>query len=192
MNESTITIPGSNDPSVVIERAVSADTEAVVEVLRKTWFATYPNEKIGITHEDIRQRIEGEHGERIPQNLERWRRTIETTDGTRVVYVARVGGKVVGLAAPSLVDGQRNVGALYVVPEAQGKGIGSKLMQQILAWHGGNEAIYLAVASYNQNAINFYKRFGFEQTDRAIRDEGDVYDNKQIPEIEMIRKAKRQ
>lgn len=63
-------------------------------------------------------------------------------------------------------------------------------MQKILDWHKGDENdIYLRVASYNQNAIDFYKRFGFEQTDNLVVDEGNVYGNTQIPEIEMMRKA---
>jgi predicted GNAT family N-acyltransferase len=64
-------------------------------------------------------------------------------------------------------------------------------MQKILEWHNGNENdIYLRVASYNHNAIDFYERFGFEQTDDPVIDDGNVYGNTQIPEIEMMRKAR--
>lgn len=52
---------------------------------------------------------------------------------------------------------------MYVAPEAQGKGVGSKLMNQVLDWYGRDQDIYLEVVSYNQNAINFYKRFGFRR-----------------------------
>jgi GNAT superfamily N-acetyltransferase len=186
-----ITISNELDnSSVTIERALPEDAEAVSELLRQTWLATYPNAKAGITEEDIRLRTEGENGERIPQNVENWRKRIESDDGSVAVFVARTDGKVLGMAAPGIIDGKRRIGAMYVLPEAQGKGVGSILMQNALEWHGDKEDIYLLVASYNQNAIDFYKRFGFEQTDTPIVDEGNVYGDTHIPEIEMIKRAK--
>jgi GNAT superfamily N-acetyltransferase len=189
MSETTIMTKEHDNHSVTIEPAVPEDAEAVCDVLRQTWLDTYPNEEAGITRDDIRLRIEGVDGERIPKNIERWRKSIATTDGSRAVYVARIDGKVSGVVAPGFIDGQRRIGAIYMLPEAQGKGIGSQLMQKALEWHGDKEDIYLLVATYNQNAIDFYKRFGFEQTDNPVIDTGDVYGNTQIPEIEMIRKA---
>jgi GNAT superfamily N-acetyltransferase len=177
-------------PPVEVELARPEDAEAISELLRTTWMATYPNAEAGITEEDIRLRTEGEHGERIPKNIQRWRESIETTDGSRAVFVARENVKVVGVGAPGIIDGKRRIGALYVLPNMQGKGVGSQLMEKALAWHGMDEDIYLAVASYNQNAINFYKRFGFVETDTPIVDEGNVYGDTRIPEIEMVLRAK--
>lgn len=192
MNESTIPNPKIDEQSVVIERATPEDAEGINSVLRQTWLDTYPNEEAGITEEDIRLRVEGKNGERIPARIQRWKDNIEDKDGSKAVYVARLNGKVVGMTAPGIIDGRRKVGAMYVLPEAQGMGIGGKLMQKVLEWHGDSEDIFLAVASYNQKAIEFYKRFGFEQTDTVIEDEGDVYGNTKIPEVEMVRKARAQ
>ena len=178
-----------NNIPITIERALPEDAEAISELLRQTWLATYPNVEAGITEEDIRLRTDGENGERIPQNIENWRKRIETNNGSIAVFVARTDGKVVGMAAPDIIDGKRRIGAIYVLPETQSKGVGSQLMQKALEWHGDKEDIYLFVASYNQRAIDFYKSFGFEQTHRAVVDEGNVYGNTHIPEIEMIRKA---
>lgn len=158
--------------------------------MRRTWLATYPSVEVGITEEDIRLRTDGQNGERIPQNIERWRKSIKTTDGSRAVFVARTDSRVVGVAAPSLSEGKRRLGALYVLPETQGTGVGSKLMQKALEWLGDKEDIYLKCASYNQTAIDFYKHFGFEQTDTPVIDKGNVYGNTLIPEIEMVLRAK--
>ncbi len=178
---------GNNSVSIV--KATAKDAEAVSELLRQTWLATYPNADAGITKEEIILRTDGENGERIPQNIENWRKRIETDDGSVAVFVARIDGNVVGMTAPCIIEGKRRIGAMYVHPEIQGKGIGSQLMDKALEWHGDQEDIYLLVASYNQKAIDFYRRYGFEQTDAAVIDEGDVYGNTHIPEIEMIRKA---
>ena len=174
---------------ITIERATTQDAEAVSELLRKTWLDTYPNVEAGITVEDIRLRTEGENGERIPKNIERWRESIEINDGTKAVFVAKLNRKVVGMTAPGIIDGQRRIGAMYVLPETQGKGIGGMLMQKALEWHGNTDSIYLLVASYNQKAIGFYKHFGFVQTDKDVVDKGNIYGNVLIPEIEMVRRV---
>lgn len=189
MTETVAEMHEDDNETVVIERAVPDDAEAISDLLRRTWQATYPNKEAGITEEDIRLRTEGRNGERIPQNIDRWRKHIEADDINSAVFVARAHGVVAGMANATIKDGKRYLTALYVSTDAQGKGIGGQLMMNVLEWHGGDDEIYLNVASYNQNAINFYKRYGFEQTDTPVVDEGNVYGNTRIPEIQMVRRA---
>jgi ribosomal protein S18 acetylase RimI-like enzyme len=189
MTETLTEMNDEDSKAVVIERASPGDAEAISDLLRRTWQATYPNEEAGITEDDIRLRTEGENGERIPQNTERWRKHIEANDDNSAVFVARTNGVITGMANGTIKEGKRYLTALYVSPEEQGQGIGGKLMRNVLDWHGEAEDIYLNVASYNQNAIDFYKRYGFEQTDTPVVDEGNVYGNTRIPEIEMVRRT---
>jgi ribosomal protein S18 acetylase RimI-like enzyme len=187
MNETTMSTQEFDNQPLTVEVARPEDAEGVFEVQRRTWLATYPNTEAGITEEDIRLRVEGEHGELVTQKIERWRSAIETAGDKRAVFVVRDNQRVVGFVAPAIMDGQRRIGAIYVLPDTQDKGLGSKLLQAAIEWHGRDEDIYLHVASYNQNAIDFYKQNGFEETGKAISDEmAQLGNGKEIPEIEMV------
>jgi GNAT superfamily N-acetyltransferase len=184
------TSSASQQATVTIDTAMPDDAAAVFDVKRITWLATYPNSEAGITEADIRLQLEGEHGERIPEQIQRTRSRIERQDETRHTFVARMGGQVVGYCSPSTMEGQRRVGAIYVLPEAQGHGIGHLLLDKMLNWWGTDEDIYLHVATYNNNAINFYERHGFVKTGKDATDEvGKLPSGAVIPEIEMVRRA---
>ncbi len=172
---------------ISITEAVPEDAEAIHHVRAATWLATYPNHEYGITKKAIRLRVEGEHGELIVPSIVAWKKQIEAAGETTQPYVARLNGKVVGFGGPMIVDGVRWVGALYVLPEAQGMGIGSKLMQRILDWHGDDQDIFLAVAEYNTKSMGFYKKFGFQPTGKKLKDISAIQSGHvQIPEIELI------
>lgn len=176
---------------IEIQPATPEDAAGIYEVQRQTWIDTYPNEEAGITEQDIRNRIEGEHGEKIEDRIAWWRKGIETSGEKRGIYVVKDSDKVVGFVAPGIIEGQRRIGAIYILPEAQGKGLGRKLLEKAIDWHGREDDIFLHVASYNDNAIGFYEKNGFEKTGNSIedldaRERGDM----EIPEIEMVLKAK--
>lgn len=191
MSETTTTTQELDNQAVIVEPATTNDAEGVFNVQRLTWLATYPNIEAGITEEDIHMRVEGEHGKLIPQKIELWRNGIKATGNERATFVVRDNGIVVGFVAPGIRDGQRRIGAIYVLPEAQGKGVGGKLLRRAIEWHGRDEDIFLHVASYNQNAINFYKNNGFTETGRDIVDDvAQLSGDKEIPEIEMVLPAK--
>ncbi len=180
-----------NTSQILLTKAVSADAEAIRDIQATTWLDTYPNPELGITEQDIRLRVEGVNGERIAPRIEKWRQIISETGPTKEIFVAKLDGKVVGFGAAGLDNdnNKHNVTALYVLPDAQGFGVGSKLMQRILKWLGSDHDIYVIVASYNQKAINFYAKCGFQPTSRQVKDtpaqeSGDA----EIPEIEMVLK----
>lgn len=187
MNEHTTPHHEPEQTSFIVEPALPEDAEGIFNVQRSTWLNTYPNEAAGITEEDIRVRLEGPNGELIPQRIERWRQGVETTDDKRAVFVVKNEGEVIGFVAPAIMEGQRRIGALYVLPGLQGKGIGYQLTDKAVVWHGRNEDIFLHVARYNNSAIGFYERYGFVPTGRHIEDEDAKRSgNKEIPEIEMV------
>lgn len=86
-------------------------------------------------------------------------------------------------------EGQREIDAMYVVKELEGKGQGKKLMQKALEWLGTDGDIRLEVVSYNTHAINFYKRFGFQETTNPVikNKRTQLPSEKKIPRIVMIK-----
>ncbi len=58
------------------------------------------------------------------------------------------------------------IGSMYVIPEARGRGIGQKLLEQVLqtaqAWGDGLEDVVLGVTVGNDAARRLYERVGFQ------------------------------
>ena len=123
-----------------------------------TWLATYPNAELGITDEMLAAYLDREksRAERIAFSKDR----IKNSQDSKA-FVAISDNQVVGYGVGMYLDGKPTVGAMYVRPEHQGKGLGSQLMQKVLEWLG-NEDIELTVVQYNKKAIKFYQKWGFE------------------------------
>ena len=74
------------------------------------------------------------------------------------------------------VTGDREVmWKLYVHPDHQGLGIGSRLLAQVEALVEGDE-LWLEVVDGNDAAFDFYRSHGFEEVER-IRDDGPFPDD---------------
>lgn len=86
-------------------------------------------------------------------------------------FVALVEAQVVGFANFSYVkdDGKSELAAIYLLPEAQGKGLGTKLLEQGLALPNV-QAIELSVEKDNASGMNFYIAKGFKQIDAYKED----------------------
>lgn len=92
---------------------------------------------------------------------------------------------VVGFCIATRQPGHHELDFVFILPEYQGKGYGSKLIQKALALLGDDEPISLEVAKYNTSAITLYRRFGFETGEPV---EGRRLKNgKLIPWIQMVR-----
>lgn len=58
-------------------------------------------------------------------------------------------------------DGCGEISAIYILKEAQGKGIGRKLMDALIECLSGCSFIMLWVLKGNEKAIGFYEHYGF-------------------------------
>jgi GNAT superfamily N-acetyltransferase len=66
---------------------------------------------------------------------------------------------------------------LYLLPSAQGKGLGKKLLLDVAdrARKAGQKSLLLNVNKYNHPAIDFYLRMGFDEIYKEVIDIGSGY-----------------
>jgi ribosomal protein S18 acetylase RimI-like enzyme len=181
MNEYTSN-PEYRHFEVEIVDATAQDAEQIAALRKKTWFDTYPNEEYNITREDIAAK-DFDSDKKIQQ----LRDYIEESDASSKTWVAKEDGGVVGYCT-STKYGQHEIRAIYVLPDKQGLGIGKKLMETALQWLGDTHDVYLYVASYSEESIAFYKKLGFEVSDKPTP-EGYAVNGKPIPLTTMVRPA---
>lgn len=186
-----VMIQEQDNPVVEIVKATPDDAEIICDIRDRAWIEAYPNAKLGITAKDIEINAKGLHGEFVPKRIAWFKDKLAKNEDSWICFVAQTNNVNVGFVVASKEDdGRKFINSIYIEPAFQGKGIGTVLMQRALDWLGDNEDVYLEVLSYNQNAINFYERFGFEKTDTVVPlEEGAPDYIKPLPQIEMVLKA---
>lgn len=176
-----------NNPKIL--KAKPEDVEGIYQVRKITWLDTYPNEDFGIAKKEIEEKfIEIEKN--FNQYLKERKKRLRKKQSKSATWVANIDNQVVGFCMAE--KGEKNkIGAIYILPQFQRKGIGKKLMKKALAWLGKEKDIYVNVVSYNQKAISFYQSLGFIKTGKTVKEKGaDLPSGKSLPEIEMVLKRK--
>jgi ribosomal protein S18 acetylase RimI-like enzyme len=99
------------------------------------------------------------------------------------MFVAEVSNGIVGFAnySPVREDGKVELGAIYIHPEYQGKGIGSSLLQTGIDLEGVKE-IFINVEKENKIGMTFYKAKGFE----IFSEFDDVFDGHTLKTVRMV------
>ncbi|MFB9716920.1 MULTISPECIES: ribosomal protein S18-alanine N-acetyltransferase [Arthrobacter] len=84
---------------------------------------------------------------------------------TRRYVVAEAGGQIVAYAGLMCIEPIADVQTIAVVPEFEGKGIGSAILTELIAEarRRGAADVLLEVRADNPRAQALYVRFGFEQ-----------------------------
>jgi GNAT superfamily N-acetyltransferase len=134
----------------VIRRATVDDAVDIARVHIQSWRETYSSLVETGELDDLS----------LERRAERW--TTSLAGGTEV-WIAEVDGLVVGFAG--LGGGEheeqcrpRELGALYVIADFHGTGVGQRLLDAAI----GDIPAFLFVADRNPRAIRFYERNGFE------------------------------
>jgi ribosomal protein S18 acetylase RimI-like enzyme len=94
------------------------------------------------------------------------RQHLEVLRGSSHIVLARDGRKVVGFAT-AISDGVLSayVPLLEVLPEFQGRGIGTELMRRLLEELGN---LYMVDLSCDEDLVPFYERLGLHRLDAAL------------------------
>jgi len=146
--------------ALLIRAADGNDLLAVLDVGHRTWPVTYAP-------------IAGE--EYVAMGLAKWWTKDATIPAIRAgrVTVAEVDGEVVGIASVGPHEGHLALWKLYVLPEYQGRGIGSALLDSVVARAREDyPQIRLSYLDGNTSAEGFYRSRGFVEIGRESGGDG--------------------
>ncbi|MEN2467331.1 GNAT family N-acetyltransferase [Ornithinibacillus sp. FSL M8-0202] len=158
----------------VIRKMQPEDIKQVQDVAKTTWNTTYE----GIIPSEVQENFlkSAYNDERMKQRLEH-----------STLFVAEVEGRVVGFAnfSPVREDGKVELGAIYLYPEQQGKGLGSALLQKGMKELDGVNEIYINVEKDNKIGKTFYEAKGF----KIVKEFDDDFDGHILKTVRMVLKV---
>ncbi|MFJ7196815.1 MULTISPECIES: GNAT family N-acetyltransferase [unclassified Streptomyces] len=165
----------------VIEAPRAEDAESLGPVQLRAWLQTYPNEEAGIDEKWIR---EHRGSSAAAEGIAQWRdfiAAVEERPDLLFCRVVRSGAEIVGFLCGRR-DDVVTLGPMYLLNEAQGEGVGGRMMSEFLAW-AGSAPMRLWVTEYNERAVRFYERYGFRATG-----EREIWRGR-LPNVRMIRNS---
>lgn len=144
----------SAGPAFAVRAAVPADLAGVRAVGLRTWPPTY-EQILGADH--------------VAAGLDRWWSPAAIERGIALgrYLVADAGGEIVGMASFGERDGDPVLWRLYVVPDWQGRGMGSALLRAVLGrLPPAAHRLQVEYADGNEPAAAFYRANGFREIGR--------------------------
>ncbi|WP_415947375.1 GNAT family N-acetyltransferase [Streptomyces sp. KLOTTS4A1] len=127
------------------------------------WLRNYLDPAAGIDEAWIR---EHRGSSATAEGIAQWRDFIEAAnrhpDAPHFCRVVRSDTEIVGYLCGHW-EGSESItlGPMYLLDDAQGHGLGTRMMTDFLTW-AGSARIRLGVVDCNKGAIRFYRRHGFD------------------------------
>lgn len=174
----------SMKPSITTTPGAPSDAKTLAQIKQAIWLDTYLSEELGITEQDVLDK-----DFLCPQRIAARAEHMAIDDGVNHTLVARQDDVIVGYGRVVRERDYDEVVTLYVLPDYQGIGAGSALLEGLLDWSNGRE-IRLEVVPFNTKAIRFYEKFGFKLGDPIPPGKPTFPSGKHLPCVEMIRKSK--
>ncbi len=147
--------------NVTIRAATATDFPLVIALANRIWPVAYGGNLSPQQLENLLTRIY------CGENLQK-----EVLEGHRF-WTAFAGDTAVGFASGYRKDTTIWIKKLYVLPEAQGKGVGRALMQTVIDAFTPAHTVRLFVNSENRSAQAFYERCGFAKEGPVLVQMGD-------------------
>lgn len=151
---------------VRIEEAVPQDIPGILGVHATAFIEAYHTEDIPVIPREsplFMSRATLEHfvykTDFLERNAARWEERIASQDTQHTVLVGRHNQQVVGFSSTALEQREGRIGALYILPEYQRRGLGSALLKDFLT-NTTAQDVSLDV-TINIAAIPFYEHLGF-------------------------------
>jgi ribosomal protein S18 acetylase RimI-like enzyme len=132
-----------------IRKALEKDLEKISEILTKTWDDTYKN----ILPPEVISHIKSNWHNK--ENLKK-----QLNSNSILFNMIEIDDISIGIITVKIKNKDFHLSRLYILPEFQGKGIGKYAINHLIDNYEIDK-ITLDVEVSNQNAINFYKKLGF-------------------------------
>lgn len=173
-----------NHSQFKIREATTDDVVAIRTMHARSWQDTYPNEQAGVSEEWVQQETDSWL---TPENLEKSKKFLGEifSDPDMWYRVVVVDGELVAMVHGSKKQKQY-LEALYVDKSQQGTGLAQQLMDGMMGWFDTTKPISLEVADYNDRAVRFYQKYGFEKVGNSEH----LWQNV-LPVIDMVYKGDR-
>jgi len=171
------------DKDPEIHTTTLADVKKIRRLQAKVWRATYPSDADGVSVEWVQKETESWL---TPEKLHESEQFLseKITSPDHLHEVAYDHDRVIGFIHGSRVGNNQRLEGLYIDPQYHGEGLAQCFMDDLFLWLDLSKNIVLEVASYNERAKAFYRKYGFK----------DWYEEKEkfkgvIPSTKMIRRA---
>ena len=145
---------------MLIRNATLKDAEAIARVHVESWQAAYD----GLIAHEYLQSMSAD--ERLPK----WEQLIRECHATHHVLVVEEDQRILGFShirlrteLEELTGSWYELHAIYSVPAAWGRGIGSALLKESLSIQSNCVGCYLWTLEGNERAQHFYERHGFQR-----------------------------
>jgi len=167
-----------------IVAATPEDARAFEEVTRQSWLETFPNEEHHISRADIEERF-ADMDARSALLHER----MQHPKDRELYLLAKRGNEVLGVCRLVMRAHENEIQNFFILPAQTGRGIGRQLWNQALKLSEPGKELMLRVATYNAEAIEFWKHLGFEETGDVILQPLGVKSGASRPMMKMVRVA---